>query len=83
MRMGLYVIYDKHTGYMAPSCQKNDDTAKRAFGLDIKSDEMNVINVNPADFNLQKIGEYETDTGVITPCNPTIICDAVEFTGKE
>ena len=59
MILGIYAVYDKMTGYMLPSYKYNDEQAIRDFGYDITSNEMSLINANPTDFNLQKIGTYE------------------------
>lgn len=80
MKIGVYAVYDKMTGYMLPTFKQNDAQAIRDFGYDITSQEMNLIKANPEDFNLQKIGTYDNDTGVIEPCTITILCDAGQFT---
>lgn len=78
----MYAIYDKMTGYMIPAFHQNDEQAKRAFAFDIQSNEMSLINANPEDFNLQKVGTYDTDTGTVEPLKVTILCDAGQFTRK-
>lgn len=83
MKLGTYAVYDKMTGYMLPNFKYNDEQAIRDFGYDITSNEMSLIKANPADFNLQKVGTYDTDTGVIEPCKITILCDAGQFIRKE
>lgn len=79
MRLGMYAIYDKLTGYMVPSYQQNDEQAIRAFAYDVTSQDMTLIKANPEDFNLQKVGIYDTDTGVVESTPITILCDAGQF----
>lgn len=83
MKLGMYAIYDKMTGFMIPSFQQNDEQAIRQFGYDVTSTDMSLIKANPADFNLQKVGIYDTETGVIEPTKITILCDAGQFIRKE
>ena len=83
MILSVYAVYDKLTGFMLPVFKSNDAQAIRDFGYDINSEEMNIINVNPTDFNLQKIGTYDTNTGVIEPTKIEIIADAGQFIRKD
>lgn len=83
MKLGAYAVYDKLTGYMLPTFKLNDEQAIRDFGYDIQSEDMSLINVNPTDFNLQKVGTYDTETGVIEPCKIEILADAGRFIRKE
>lgn len=76
MKLGMYAIYDKMTGFMQPQFYQNDGQAVRAFEYDITSQEMNLIKANPEDFNLQKVGTYDTDTGLVEPEQIKILCDA-------
>lgn len=83
MKLGMYAIYDKKVGYMIPSFVQNDELSIRNFEIDITSPEARAINVHPEDFNLQKIGTYDTETGSFEPINPIILCDAGAFIRKE
>lgn len=83
MILGMYAIYDKMVGYMIPSFCQNDQLAIRNFEIDITAPEARAINVHPEDFNLQKIGTYDTETGVLLPTTPTILVDAGSFVRKE
>lgn len=79
MKIGIYSIYDKKTGYLLPTYKQNDAQAIRDFGYDINSPEINMIKANPEDFNLQKIGTFDNELGTIEPQNPVIIADAGQF----
>lgn len=76
MIMKAVAIYDKKTGYMIPGFYQSEAQAIRAFTYDVNSVEMNLIKANPHDFNLQVVGEYNTETGEIIPSKIEIICDA-------
>ena len=60
MILGIYAIYDKMTGYLVPTFQQNDEQAKRAFSYDLTSEEMTLLKANPEDFQLEKVGTYDT-----------------------
>ena len=77
MRLGMYSIYDKMTGYMVPSYQQNDEQAARAFAYDLNSADMSLLKANPEDFQLERVGYFDTDTGTIEPCKPVVVCTAV------
>lgn len=83
MKLGLYSIYDKKVGYMIPSFVQNDELAIRNFELDITSEEARAIKIHPENFNLQKVGEYDTDTGIITTLPIKVLVDAGTFVRKE
>ena len=76
MKLGMYAIYDKLTGYMVPSYHQNDEQAIRAFSYDIESSEMSLIKANPDDFQLERVGYYDTDTGNVTSCDIVVLTTA-------
>ena len=76
MKLGMYAIYDKMTGYMVPSFQLNDEQAKRAFTYDLTQEDMTILKANPEDFQLEKVGEYDTDTGIVIPIKPEVLLTA-------
>lgn len=82
MIKGLYSVYDKMTGFMPPAAMENDEVAIRNFGYDVTSIDRNIINANPEDFNLQKIGTFDTELGEIAPIPIKIIADANQFMKK-
>lgn len=83
MKLCMYCVYDKMTGYMVPAYHQNDGQAIRAFDVDVNSIDDSVLSHFSQDFNLQKVGEFDTDTGVISPCNPIIIVDGGSLKRKE
>ena len=79
MKKNLYAIRDKLTGYMNPAPEESDQVAIRAVAHAVQSDIMNSINAKPSDFTLNQIGEYDTETGVITPCPVRVACEISEL----
>ena len=76
MKLGMYSIYDKLTGYMVPSYQQNDEQAARAFAYDLNSPDMSLLKANSEDFQLERVGYFDTDTGEIESCKPVVVCTA-------
>lgn len=63
MTYGLYCIRDKYTTFMAPALDQNDESAKRGFGFAINNNQE--FSYSPADFDLYKVGEFDTVSGQI------------------
>lgn len=63
MKLKAYAVLDIKLGaYNNPFFMENDSMAIRSFG-DITNDERSVIYKHPEDYTLNKIGEYDTDSG--------------------
>lgn len=63
---GIYSMRDKHTGFVSPTFDLNDQSAARNFSMALtKSD--GVLGFAPSDFDLYRLGIFDTDSGVITP----------------
>ena len=73
MKLGIYVIKDKKTTYMTPTYDYNDQSAMRSFENACKQTD-GIFHANPHDFDLYRIGEFDVDTGRITPCEPVFLC---------
>lgn len=66
MVYSIYSMRDKHTGFISPTFDLNDQTAARNFSMALtKSD--GVLGFAPSDFDLYCLGSWDTDSGVITP----------------
>lgn len=68
MIYGLYSIRDVKTGFLPPTTDVNDDSAKRNFAFAFKEDSLFVFA--RSDYSLYKIAEYDTDSGQVVPVNP-------------
>ena len=79
MNQNIYAIKDTMVGFMTPYCQPNDGYAKRAFSNAATDLKPNQINQNPEDKELYFIGEFDEETGIITPANPKYLARASEF----
>lgn len=69
MIIGLYSIRDNRVGYLNVTCDQNDRSAIRNFEHAVMRQE-GIMYSHAEDFDLIKLGEYDTDSGVITPMDP-------------
>lgn len=66
MKFGIYAIRDAFTGFLTPTFDLNDQVAKRNFAYAIKQ-KNSLLYSNAQDYDLYKIGEFDQDSGVISP----------------
>lgn len=77
MKYPMYAIRDQKVGFMVPPmCDQSDQSAVRNFSYSINGND-GVMNYSPADFDLFKIGEFDTEKGEIIPCMPENICSGI------
>lgn len=81
MVFDLYAIKDCKSGYLAPQCDSNKDLAVRNFAQAIASGS-SIMGFAPEDFELYKIGTYDTDCGLVTSCTPEFITSALSLKEK-
>ncbi len=62
MKYPVYAWKDVKIGFGAPKLALNDEVAKREFGYELNR-EGSIMQYSPADYELYKIGEYNTDNG--------------------
>ncbi len=74
IKYGVYVVKDLKTTYMTPMIDNNDESAKRGFMNAMLNPANTVFRMNPQDFELYRIGYYDSETGVIEPCDKELIC---------
>lgn len=75
MKFGIYSIRDKLSGYMNIFLERSDVLAQRGFST-VVNDCGSAIYCNPGDYDLYKLGSFDTDSGVITANNPDFVCSA-------
>lgn len=73
MKIGVYSMRDQLSGFLTPSFELNDQIAIRNFSYAIKKPDT-LLFASAKDFDLLKIGEFDSDTGVLTPLSPTVVC---------
>ena len=75
MKLLLVAIRDAKVGYMIPQAEQSEQTAIRNFGMLVNTGE-GLMGYSPNDFDLYKVGEYDTDKGTIEACTPDLIVSA-------
>lgn len=66
MKSFIYALKDEKIGFMAPQVQRSDAIAIRAFENILRDPSPNIVALNPGDFSLYRLGEYDEETGCIT-----------------
>lgn len=74
MTQPIYCIRDMLVEFHAPIIGVNDDQMKRDFKVFCNKK----AELEKADLQLYKIGEFNTTTGHITPCEPEYIMGGFE-----
>lgn len=81
MNVILTAMFDRKSGYTAIQPYENEAIAKRAFGYAIN--DAGIPNYAPADFELYKVGEFDTKTGVIIPAAmPELLMSGLDCIGR-
>lgn len=79
----IYSVRDLKGDFYAPRIEQNDDSAIRWFSMTVNTPET-LTNFAPADFQLFRIGSFDSETGLITSLNlPVLLTSGNEVFGKE
>ena len=73
----LYSLRDLKSQYTPPVALKNDDMAKRYMAQLVEKD--NTISIFPEDFDLVRVGKFDTEQGHLLEPENTLICNGKEF----
>lgn len=78
MLFSLYCIRDKYTGFMSPTVDMNDDSARRNFAYAINNNP-GVMNFAPSDYDFYRVATFDSKTGDVRPVQPIeFICNGNE-----
>lgn len=78
MKIGVYSMRDQLSGFLTPTFELNDQIAIRNFSYAIKKPDT-LLFASAKDFDLIKIGEFDSDTGELTPISPTVVCQGISL----
>uniref|UniRef100_A0AAU8B9V3 Nonstructural protein n=1 Tax=Dulem virus 104 TaxID=3145581 RepID=A0AAU8B9V3_9VIRU len=79
MKLNVYVIRDQRTCFMTPTFDYNDQSAIRNFEHAVLQKE-SLFNSHAEDYSIYRIGEYDNQTGIISPeVSPVLILDGKDF----
>lgn len=73
MKLTIYSVYDNVAKlFSQPIYMMNEDVAKRVMNNCVNSEGHN-YNLNPSDYELYKIGEFDDQEGTLEPCQEKIV----------
>lgn len=79
MQKILCCVLDKTVSVHAhPFTSHNEGSAIRDFAHAVR-DPASVLSKSPEDFSLILLGSFDDETGVITPLQHKILCQATQF----
>lgn len=83
MVIKIFSIFDKATGvYSQPHFMLHKGQMIRAFSDEVNNPESQFFK-HPGDFTLYLLGEYDDNSGALSPlAQPEFVCSAVEFKSK-
>ena len=64
MKYPIYSYRDRLVGFGQPVLDTNDNAAIRGFAYAVSAKD-GIMNFSPMDYELYKIGEFDTDKGTI------------------
>lgn len=74
MKYPVYSYRDRLVGFGTPVLDQSDASAIRGFAYAVSNRE-GIMNFSPADYELYKCGEFDTDTGRLIPKDiPELVC---------
>lgn len=81
MKFPVYSYRDKLIGFGTPLIDNSDQTAQRGFSMQMNNPQ-SLNNFSPSDFDLYRIGVFDTDNGRIEPEDvPVLICTGSSVIG--
>lgn len=77
MKFEVFSIRDLNSGFNQPFCETNERVAKRSFAYAVNNSDL--PGFAPGDFDLYRLGWFDTDNGSITPFDvPELIVHGTE-----
>lgn len=71
MILPMFAINDiKAHAFNQPALSANEETVKRSFYEMLVNGNDPIMKFSPNDFSLYKIGEFDTEKGIVKPCFP-------------
>lgn len=80
MKYPIYSYRDIKVGFGMPMVDQNDASALRGFAFAVNGRD-GIMNFSPADFELYKIGEFDTEKGTIEPATPEFMVSGSSVRG--
>lgn len=78
----IYCIRDNKVGFQPQLLLESSDVAaSRGFSYAINNEGL--MNYAPSDFDLYKVGEFDTEKGTITPVLPSLVVSGSSVFGDK
>lgn len=81
MKYPVFSVRDKLAGFSAPELSLTEDTMKRTFAHRINNDSNLLFSAS--DYDLYKVGEWDVDSGQMTPCLPEFVIAGITCVRSE
>uniref|UniRef100_A0AAU8AW41 Nonstructural protein n=2 Tax=unclassified Microvirus TaxID=338099 RepID=A0AAU8AW41_9VIRU len=75
MIFDVYSIRDVKSGYSLPITEMNDAVAMRNFANAVNK-EGSIYNTHAKDFSLYRIGNFDSENGILEDDIPQLVCEA-------
>ena len=82
MIYGLYAMRDIRTGFLSPALDLSDASAIRNFEHAVAHNDDSLFFSHPEDYSLYKVGEYDSNTGTVTPIDKVELATAASVVAK-
>lgn len=70
----VYALRDNAAhAFLAPTLNSSDDAARRDLARAVSTDTSGMIGFKPSDFDLYRIGSFDTETAAMTPMSPIVL----------
>lgn len=77
MIYGVFAVKDCKTGFMTPTVDYNNESAARNFVHALISTK-GLFYTHPADFELYRLGEFNTENGKIAAYGPELVLTGID-----
>lgn len=83
MKYPIFSVRDIKVGFGIPYVEQTDASAIRGFSYTVNARE-GVMNFSPKDYDLYKVGEFDTEKGVIIASKlPTLMVSGTDVFNEE
>lgn len=84
MKVPMFSVRDKLSGFGWPTIDTNERTAQRNFAAAVNSPQANNMTFAPGDYDLYLVGYFDSETGLLTPTEtsvPQFVCSGSQVFG--
>ena len=79
-KIKMYGIKDTVGGnFLTPNFFTNQAVALRAISSAVNCGQGSLLSDYPADVQIFELGEFDDQTGIVTPMEPHFICNAIDL----